>query len=209
MHLPDGMLPLDQAVVYWIIVIICLGIFFFRLYGLNEDQKGRRLVLTALLTAATIVVSAITVPSPFGIPMHFFLIPLVVVILGPFSGVTVTFLALLIQSLMAGLGGLTVIGPNTFAIGVALGLSAYIVYKVLSRFNESAGVFTGTLLGIFIAAFSQIFILVIGGLATFETLLPLFTVYYLFIGVIEGFITTFIVSLIEKLKPEILTLEHV
>jgi len=209
MHLPDGMLPLDQALVYWIIVILCLGIFFFRLSRLEEDQRVRRLVLTALLTAATIVVSAITVPSPFGIPMHFFLIPLVVIILGPFSGVTVTFLALLIQSLMAGLGGVTVIGPNTFAIGIALGLSTYAIYKIISKFNESAGVFTGTLLGIFIAALSQILILVIGGLATFETLLPIFTVYYLFIGVIEGFITMFIVSLIEKLKPEILTLEKV
>ncbi|MCL2688118.1 MAG: energy-coupling factor ABC transporter permease [Methanobrevibacter sp.] len=208
MHLPDGMLPLDQALIYWIIVIICLGIFFFRLSKLQEDQRVKRLVLTAILTAATIVVSAITVPSPFGIPMHFFLIPLVVIILGPFSGIAVTFLALLIQSLI-GHGGLTVIGPNTFAIGITLGLSVYVIYKIISRFNDNAGIFTGTLLGIFIGALSQIFILVIAGLATFETLLPIFTVYYLFIGVIEGFITTFVVSLIDKLKPEILTLEKV
>ena len=208
MHLPDGMLPLDQALIYWIIIVICMGIFFFRLSRLEEDEKSRRLVLTALLTVSVIVVSTITVPSPFGIPMHFFLIPLVVIILGPFSGVMVVFLALLLQSFI-GLGGLTVIGPNVFAMGTVLGLSVYVIYKIISRFNESFGIFLGTLVGIFLAALAQITMLVIADVATFEVLLPVFTVYYLFIGVIEGFITTFIVSLIEKLKPEILTLKKV
>ena len=208
MHLPDGMMPLNQALIYWIIVIICLVIFFFRLSSVEEDQRVKRLVLTAILTAATIIVSTITVPSPFGIPMHFFLIPLVVIILGPFSGTTVTFFALLIQSLI-GLGGLTVIGANVFVIGTVLGLSVYCIYKIISKFNESFGIFIGTLFGIFIATITQIIILVIGGVATFEMLLPIFTAYYLFIGIIEGFITTFIVSLIEKIKPEFLTLKKI
>lgn len=208
MHLPDGMLPLDQALIYWIIVIICLGIFFFRLSRIGEDQRSRRLVLTAVLTAATIVVSTITVPSPFGIPIHFFLIPFVVIILGPFSGTVVSFLALLVQSLI-GEGGLTVIGANTFSMGIVLALSVYIIYKIISRFNESFGIFLGTFLGILIAAFVQIFMLVIGDVASFETLAPVFAVYYLFIGIIEGFITAFVISFIEKLKPEILTLKKI
>lgn len=208
MHLPDGMLPLDQALVYWIIVIICLGIFFLRLSKVEENQRNRRLVSTAILTAATIIVSTVTVPSPFGIPMHFLLIPFIVIILGPFSGTIVAFLALLVQCLI-GYGGLTVLGVNTFVMGVVLGLSVYVIYKIISKFNESFGIFIGTFLGIFIAAFTQILILVIGGVATFETLLPVFTVYYLFIGAIEGFITTFVYSLIEKLNPEILTLKKI
>ena len=208
MHLPDGMLPLDQALIYWIIVIICLGIFFFRLYRLEEDQRNRRLVLTAILTAAAIVVSTITVPSPFGIPMHFFLIPLVAIVLGPFTGTAVAFMALLVQSFI-GHGGLTVIGANTFTMGIVLALSVYVIYKIISRFNETIGIFTGTLIGIFIAAFTQIFMLIIGDVGTFETLAPVFGIYYLFIGIIEGFATTFIVFLIEKIKPEILTLEKV
>lgn len=208
MHLPDGMLPLDQVLVYWIIIIICLGIFFFRLSRLEDSQRDKRLVLTAVLTAAVIIASSVTVPSPFGIPMHFFLLPLVVIILGPFSGTIVSFLAFLVQSFI-GLGGLTVIGPNVFIMGTVLGLSVYVIYKIISRFDESFGIFIGTFLGILIAAFTQILILVIGDVATFETLMPVFTAYYLFIGIIEGFITTFIVSLIEKLKPEILTLRKI
>ncbi|KZX17320.1 energy-coupling factor ABC transporter permease [Methanobrevibacter filiformis] len=208
MHLPDGMIPLDQSLIYWIIVIICLGIFLLRLSKLEEDQRNKRLVLTAVLTATTIVVSTITIPSPFGIPMHFFLIPLVVIVLGPFSGTTVSFLALIVQCLI-GEGGLTVIGANTFTMGVILSLSVYAIYKITSRFKESFGIFLGTFLGIIIAAFTQILILIIADVATFETLAPVFAVYYLFIGIIEGFITTFICSLIEKLKPEILTLKKI
>lgn len=133
---------------------------------------------------------------------------MVVIILGPFSGTIVSFLAFLVQSFI-GLGGLTVIGPNVFIMGTVLGLSVYVIYKIISRFNESFGIFIGTFLGILIAAFTQILILVIGDVATFKTLMPVFTAYYLFIGIIEGFITTFIVSLIEKLKPEILTLRKI
>lgn len=207
MHLPDGMLPLDQVLVYWIIIIICLGIFFFRLSRLEDSQRDKRLVLTAVLTAAVIIASSVTVPSHLEY-LCTFLLPLVVIILGPFSGTIVSFLAFLVQSFI-GLGGLTVIGPNVFIMGTVLGLSVYVIYKIISRFDESFGIFIGTFLGILIAAFTQILILVIGDVATFETLMPVFTAYYLFIGIIEGFITTFIVSLIEKLKPEILTLRKI
>ena len=208
MHLPDGIIPLDQAFIYWIIVVICLGIFFYRLSRMEDDQRGRRLVLTAVLAAATIVVSTITVPSPLGIPIHFFLIPLVVIILGPFSGTTVIFLALLVQGFI-GHGGLTVLGANAFVMGTVLGLSAYVAYIIISRFSKTLGVFIGTFLGIIIAALAQIILLVIGDVATLETLLPIFTIYYLFIGIIEGFITTLIISFIEKTKPEILTLQKI
>jgi cobalt/nickel transport system permease protein len=208
MHLPDGMIPWDQSLVYWIIIIICLGIFFLKLSKLEENQKSKRLVLTAVLTAATVIVSTITVPSPFGIPMHFFLIPLVVIILGPFSGTAVSFLALVVQCLI-GEGGLTVIGANTFTMGIVLGLSVYMIYKIISKYKESVGIFSATFIGIIIAAFTQILILIIADAATFETLAPVFAVYYIFIGIIEGFLTTFIYSLIEKLKPEVLTLKKI
>jgi len=207
MHLPDGIIPLDHVFFYWLISLIAVGIFFFRL-SKNKDQKERRIILTAILSAATIIASSITVPSPFGIPIHFFLIPLVVIILGPFNGIFTVFLALLVQTLI-GLGGLTVLGVNIFVLGVILCLSTYIFYTIVSRLNETIGVFLGTLLGILVATLAHIIILVIAGLANLEMLLITLIPFYLFIGIIEGFISAFIIQFIDKIKPEVLKLDKI
>jgi len=207
MHLPDGLIPLDQVVIYWIISLIALAMFFVRLSE-DTNQKDKRIVLTAVLTAATIIASSISIPSPFGIPMHFFIIPLVVIILGPFNGILVTFLSLLIQTLI-GLGGLTVLGANVFVLGVVLCLATYITYTFISRLNENIAVFIGTVMGIVLATIAHIAILILAGLANLEMLLLTLVPFYLFIGIMEGFVTAFIVQFIEKIKPELLLMDKI
>jgi cobalt/nickel transport system permease protein len=207
MHLPDGIIPLDQATIYWIISLIAIGIFFFRL-SKHPDQKDRRLVLSAVLAAVTIIAGSITVPSPFGIPMHFFLIPLVVIILGPFNGTIITFLSLMVQTLI-GLGGFTVVGANVLVMGVILPLTVYGCYKLFSKFNENVGIFLGTFMGIVAATIAQIIILVIADASDLKMLIFTLVPFYLFIGIIEGFITNLIVSFIKTMKGEILTLDKI
>ena len=82
----------------------------------------KRLVLSGILTAVALVATTITVPSPMGIPMHFFIIPLVVLILGPCNAILVSFLALLIQALALGMGGVTTLGINVLDMGIILSL---------------------------------------------------------------------------------------
>ena len=89
MHIPDGLIPLDQSMIYLAISLGILAISF-KYYSKKADT-GKRLVLTGLLTAITIVATSLTIPSPMGIPMHFFIIPLVVLILGPFNASLVHF----------------------------------------------------------------------------------------------------------------------
>ncbi len=101
MHLPDGIIPLNQALVYWVIMIIALLIFS---YKMSKNQSEQRFVLIALLSVATVVATSISIPSPFGVPIHFFLIPLVVILLGPLNGIAVSFLSLVVQ-LFLGMGG--------------------------------------------------------------------------------------------------------
>jgi cobalt/nickel transport system permease protein len=206
MHLPDGLIPLDQVFIYWLISLIALAMFFFRL-SKDKNQKDKRIILTGILSAATIIGSSISVPSPFGIPMHFFLIPLVVIILGPLNGILVAFLSLSIQAFF-GLGGLTVLGVNVFVLGVVLCLSTHIFYTIFSKFNEEVGVFTGTVVGILLATVAHFIILLFAGRVTLEILL-FYLLIYSFIGVIEGFVNAFIIQFIEKIKPEILNLKKI
>ncbi|MDR0912251.1 MAG: energy-coupling factor ABC transporter permease [Methanobrevibacter sp.] len=207
MHLPDGIIPLNQAIVYWIISLIAIGVFFFRL-SKHPEGKQKWLVLTAILTATTIIASSITLPSPFGIPMHFFIIPLVVIILGPFNGTIISFLALVIQTLI-GLGGFTVVGANVFVMGVILPLMTYGSYKLFYKFNENLGIVLGTFIGILSATIAQIAILVIADASNLETLIFTLVPFYMFIGIIEGFITNIIISFIKNIRNDILTLDKI
>ncbi|BDZ70883.1 hypothetical protein GCM10025861_14000 [Methanobacterium petrolearium] len=102
MHLSDGLIPLWQAAIYWILTLVVIGIYFYKLS--KTEEKEKIIVNTAILAAVTIVASSISIPSPFGVPIHLFVIPLVVILLGPFTGVTVEFLCLIVQFLFLGMG---------------------------------------------------------------------------------------------------------
>lgn len=203
MHLPDGIIPLNQALVYWVIMIIALLIFS---YKMSKNQSEQRFVLIALLSVATVVATSISIPSPFGVPIHFFLIPLVVILLGPLNGIAVSFLSLVVQ-LFLGMGGLTTLGANVCAMGIALSIGTYIFYILVSKFSKTIGIFVATLMGIIFATLTQISILVISGSTSLEILIYSLLPFYLFVGLIESFATTLIVSTIERVKPDLITLD--
>lgn len=175
----------------------------------KNEENEKRIVLTALFAAASVAASSISIPSPFGVPMHFFLIPLVAIILGPLSGVLVAFLCLTVQFLILGMGGLTTLGGNTLTMGVVLSFSAYLFYKLLSDLGERFAVFAGTFMGIAMATITHALILLFAGVATLEILLATLIPFYLFIALIEGVVTVFIISFISKIKPEILKIDKI
>ena len=207
MHLPDGLIPLWQSVIYLVFAIITLALYLFKLS--KTEEKEKIIVNTSILAAATIVVSSLSIPSPFGVPVHFFIIPLVAILLGPLSGVAVAFLCLVVQFFLLGFGGITTLGANTLSIGIMLSFSTYIFYKLLSGLDERLSVFSGTLMGIVIATLTQVVILMVAGAGTLEMLMATLIPFYMFIGVIEGAGNVFIMSFISKVKPELLKIEEI
>jgi cobalt/nickel transport system permease protein len=206
LHLPDGLIPLWQSLVYWILAIIILALYLFKLSKIEENEK--MIINTAVLAAATIMVSSLSIPSPFGIPIHFFVIPLVAILRGPLSGVAVAFLCLVVQFFLLGFGGITTLGVNTLSFGM-LSFSAYVFYKLLRGLDEQLGVFSGTLIGIVAAVLTHVVVIMVAGAGTLEMLMATLIPFYLFIGVIEGASNVFIMSFIPKVKPELLKIEKI
>lgn len=206
MHLPDGLIPLWQSVIYLVLTIITLALYLFKLS--KSEEKEKITINTAILSAATIAVSSLSIPSPFGVPLHFFVIPLVAILLGPLNGVAVAFLCLVVQFFLLGFGGITTLGANTVTIGVA-SFSTYIFYKLLLGLDERLSVFSGTLMGIFTATMIQVLIIIVAGAGTLEMLMATLIPFYLFIGVIEGVANVFIISFISKVKPELLKMDKI
>ena len=207
MHIPDGLIPFEQAVVYLCLTLIIVAISFY--YTSRKSDMEKRLVLSGVLTAITVVATSVTIPSPMGIPMHFFIIPLVVLILGPFNAILVSFLALLVQALGIGEGGITTLGINVLDMGIILSLVVYFVYKLFSGINERFAIFLSTVAGILAATSIQILILVLANTTSLEVLLGSLLPYYLMIGIIEGIINVIILEFISKTNNTILEIEKV
>lgn len=207
MHIPDGLIPIDQAVVYWAISLVILIFFFIKLSKKGDMEK--RLVISAVLAAITIVATTFTIPSPIGIPMHFFIIPLVVIILGPYNAALISFLSLLLQSFAFGMGGVTTLGINVLDMGIILSIVVYAVYKLFVSINKRFAIFISTVTGIIAATFAQLIILVLANTTSFEVLLGSLLPYYLMIALIEGVINIVIIEFISKANNSILEIETV
>ncbi len=149
------------------------------------------------------VVTSVSVPSPLGVPIHFFLIPMVAILLGPLSSTIVSFVTLIMQALVLNMGGITSLGANFIVMGFILSIATYGFYKVFMYVNEKVAIFASTIIGIMFATFGQIAILVISGAMNFDLLLATLLPFYLFISIIEGFANVVIITAIERIKPEI------
>ena len=201
MHLPDGIISFEQAIIYWILTLIIISIFFYKFS--KDENKEKRIISIALFSVFTMVVTSVSVPSPLGVPIHFFLIPLIAILLGPLSSTLVSFITLLMQFLVLNMGGITSLGANFLVMGFILSIVTFEFYKIFLYLNEKAAIFGSTIIGIMFATFGQIVILLISGAMNFDVLLSTLLPFYLFISIIEGFANVVIITAIDKIKPEI------
>ena len=207
MHLPDGIISFEQAMIYWIITLMIILLFFYKFS--KDENKEKRIISIALFSVFTIVITSLSIPSPFGVPIHFFLIPLIAMILGPFSSTIVSFIALLMQVFTLNMGGITSLGANFIVIGFILPIVTYSFYKLFLNLNKKLAIFGSTIIGIIAATFGQVGILLISGAMNFDLLLSTLVPFYLFISIIEGFCNVVIITSIEKIKPELIEINEI
>lgn len=207
MHLPDGIVPFNQAIIYWIITLIIMGLFFYKFS--KDENKEKRIVSIAIFSVFTITITSLSIPSPLGVPIHFFLIPLVAILLGPLSSNIVSFLSLLAQALLLNMGGITILGGNFIVMGLIISFVTFGFYRILEDLNKKVAIFASTLIGIIAATFGQVAILLLSGAMNFDSLLATLIPFYLFIGIIEGFANSIIITAIEIIKPEIMEINKI
>ncbi|MBO7718858.1 MAG: energy-coupling factor ABC transporter permease [Methanosphaera sp.] len=202
MHLPDGIIPLNQAIIYWIITIIIISIVFYKFS--KEDNKEKTIVEIAIYSVFTTVISSLSIPSPLGLPIHFFTIALLVFLLGPYNACFVSFISLLAQAVLLGMGGITSFGANFLIIGFVISMSTYLIYRLFEKTNSQYAIFISTMLGILLATIGQIIALLLSKTMTLMALLSTLIPFYLFISIVEGLLTVMILNAINKIKPELL-----
>src|SRR5512135_3499487 len=126
MHIPDGYLSPETAAVLY----AASAPFWWRAsHKAKRLLRGRSVPLIGLFAAFSFVIMMFNVPLPGGTTGHAVGATLAAIVLGPWAAVLTTSIALLIQALFFGDGGILSLGANVFNMGIALPFVGYYVYR--------------------------------------------------------------------------------
>ena len=130
MHIPDGYLSPITCIVMFAIVLP----FWVRgVMKLREKLNAKTAPLVALLAAFSFVLMMFNVPIPGGTTAHAVGGALIAILLGPDIATIAVSIALLIQALFFGDGGILSFGANCFNMAVVLPHVSYAIYHALTK----------------------------------------------------------------------------
>lgn len=129
MHIPDGYLgPATCAALY----AAAAPFWYAATRQLKRLLHTRLIPLISLFAAFSFVVMMFNLPLPGGTTGHAVGVGIAAVVLGPWGATLAISVALLIQALFFGDGGVTAIGANCFNMAVAGSFVAYGVYRAVA-----------------------------------------------------------------------------
>ncbi len=129
MHIPDGYLsPQTSGLLY----IISAPLWWLSLRRIRSSFNRRHLPLLALLAAFSFLVMMFNVPLPGGTTGHAVGGVLIAVLVGPWPAMVAVTLALAIQALFFGDGGLLSLGANSFNLAFVMPMTGYLVFRAIS-----------------------------------------------------------------------------
>lgn len=129
MHIPDGYLSPATCGAGYAAAAPFWGVATARV---RRVVGGRTVPLLAIFAAFNFAIMMFNVPVPGGTTAHAVGGTLTAIVLGPWAAVISTSVALVIQALFFGDGGITAIGVNCLNMGVLLPISGYLTYRVVA-----------------------------------------------------------------------------
>jgi cobalt/nickel transport system permease protein len=204
MHIAEGFLPIKYSVFYFLLCVpfIYKGIKDIRKKTVNNKELK---MLLGVVTAFCFVLSALKIPSVTGSCSHPTGAGFGAILFGPFVMAVVGMLVLIFQAIFLAHGGITTLGANTFSMGIAGPIVAFIIYELLKKRNKKIAIFLAAMLGdlaTYVVTATQLgiaFPASDGGIGTsLVKFLGIFAVTQIPLAVIEGIITVIIFDFIEK-----------
>ncbi|MDB1087275.1 energy-coupling factor ABC transporter permease [Streptomyces sp. ACA25] len=208
MHVPDGFFDAPVSVAAGAVAVTAVAV---SLRGARRELDERTAPLAGLVAAFVFAVQMLTFPVGAGTSGHLMGGALAAILVGPFTGVLVLAVVLLIQALLFADGGLTALGINITLLGVVAVLVAWIVFRGLlrvlpdSRRSVTAAAFTAAFLSVPAAAAVFTGLYALGGTAdiaigrVFAAMVGVHTA----IGVGEGVITAMTVGAVLAVRPDL------
>lgn len=195
MHISDGILSSEVVIAT---SAISIGFLAYSLKNLTNSN----IAIVSAMSAMFFIASFVHIPlGPTQI--HLILIGIIGILLGSSVFLSIS-IALLLQALLLGYGGLTSLGANL----LIMALPAFLIYLItkkglLNFLNEKLKYFFIGFLSVFLATLFLCLILIF---AKDEYLYVAYTVFLANIPamVIEGLVTLFLISYLKKAVPHFL-----
>jgi cobalt/nickel transport system permease protein len=204
-HIPDAFLPLDQAIVYWIVALVFIVL---SLRWAKNEMSEERVPLVAVLAAGIFAIQAMNIPIPWGTSGHMVGAALAAIILGsPFAAIFILTIVLIVQGVMFADGGLTAMGANILNMGVVGGFIGYYSYRGVYRVikNRLPAIFIAGWAALFISAILTAVEMYVAGTFPLELGIISMGLYHAVIGIVEGGISVVAIYLIFSARPDILS----
>lgn len=209
MHMADALI---SPVVGGTMFAATAGVAAYSIKKIQNDLDEKKIPLMGVMGAFVFAAQMINFSIPgTGSSGHIGGGMLLAILLGPYAGFLTMASILLIQALFFGDGGLLAYGCNVFNLGFYTCFIAYpFIYKWFTRKGiNSKKIFgasmTSALIGLQMGAFSVVLETLLSGKTElpFGTFVLLMQPIHLAIGVVEGVVTSAIVTFVWKARPEI------
>ncbi len=217
MHIPDGYLS-PQTYVPLIVVYIPLAAIAVK--KVKRDVAIRNIPYLGMAAAFSFIIMMFNLPIPGGTTGHAVGSAVIAILFGPWAAMIAVSVALIIQALIFGDGGITAIGANCFNMAVFMPFAAYYIFKIfnnssIKKTRVSFAAFLSGYLSLVLAAIltatefgiQPIIASTADGKALYcpydlSIAIPAMAIeHLLFFGIIEGFITALIVGYFLRNEP--------
>ncbi|MGB9844097.1 MAG: energy-coupling factor ABC transporter permease [Caldisericia bacterium] len=203
MHIPDGFLDTKTWISFW---AISFGSLSIAVKKVKNQLEEKTIPLMGVLGAFVFAAQMLNFPVLNGTSGHFVGGVLIGIILGPYLGLIVMSVILLLQSLLFADGGILTLGANIFnmgLIGTIFGYYIYNFFKKILKGNFFIASFIAGWLSVVIGAFFCSLQLSISGTVPLSLGLPSMVGIHALIGIGEGLITSLILSFIFKIRKDL------
>ncbi len=219
MHIPDGYLG---PITYGSLWAAMVPIWFYASKKIKKTLKASQVPMLALGAAFSFVIMMFNVPIPGGTTGHATGATLIAILLGPWAAIIAVSIALIIQAIVFGDGGITAIGANCFNIAFAEVLVGYGIYRLISGSKlltpHLVGAGIGAYIGITLAALLTAIELGVQPLLhvgpdgrplyspfPLSITIPAIMLGHIFLfGIVEALVTVLVLLYIQKSHPELI-----
>ena len=215
MHIPDNYLSPASCAVLAVAAEPVVGLSITKVKAQLKENKELAPML-GIAASLSFLLMMFNVPIPGGTTAHAVGGVLLSILIGPYAASLALTVALLLQALLFGDGGILALGANIFNMAIAMPFVGYAVYHFFRKQNhETAGVLVGSYVGINVAAFLTAIELGIQPIIATQGGEPLYNPYGLAVtipammvthltiaGAVEVFFTYVIYRFVKQVAPQ-------
>jgi cobalt/nickel transport system permease protein len=130
MHIPDGYLsPQTYIPLFGVFV----GSVAVAVKKVKKEVSARNIPYLGMAAAFSFIIMMFNLPVPGGTTGHAVGSAVIAILFGPWAAMIAVSVALIIQALVFGDGGITAIGANCFNMAIFMSFTAYYIFKLFTK----------------------------------------------------------------------------